>query len=135
MRTLKMTITYLNPDTLHTNPAFTQVAIVEAPTKMIYVGGQNAVNTEGEIVGSDIESQTTQTMKNLIAALDAAGATLGNVFKMTIYIVQGQSLQEGFEAFSQSSDKSSNPPTISVIFVTGLAHPEFLIEIDAVAAI
>lgn len=130
-----MTITYLNPDTLHTNPAFTQVAIVEAPTKMIYVGGQNAVNIEGEIVGSDMESQTTQTMKNLIAALDAAGATLGNVFKMTIYIVQGQSLQEGLEAFSQLSDKSANPPTISVIFVTGLAHPEFLIEIDAVAAV
>lgn len=130
-----MTITRLNPDTLHKNPAFTQVAIVESPTRMIYVGGQNAVNEAGEIVGRDIASQTTQTLKNLIAALDAAGATLQDVFKMTIYIVQGQPMHEGLAAFQQLPESSANPPTISVLIVAGLANPEFLVEIDAVAAI
>lgn len=130
-----MTITRLNPANLPKNPAFTQVAIVEAPTRMIYVGGQNAVNEAHEIVGQDIATQTTQTIKNLIAALDAAGATLQDVFKMTIYIVQGQPVHEALAAFQQLPESSANPPTISVVIVAGLANPEFLIEIDAVAAI
>lgn len=129
-----MTITRLNPDNLHKNPAFAQVAIVEASARMIYIGGQNAVNQVGDVVGQDIFAQTTQTMKNLIAALDAAGASWQDVFKMTIYIVQGQPIHEGFEAFQRLMKGNSYPPIVSVVIVVGLANPEFLIEIDAVAA-
>ena len=129
-----MTITRLNPDTLHKNPAFTQVAVIDPAATLIYVGGQNAVNRDGEIVGKDIATQTVQAMNNVVAALEAAGATLKDVFKMTIYIVQGQPLQEGFAASQQFAELSTHPPTISGIFVAGLAHPDFLVEIEAVAA-
>ena len=130
-----MTITRLNPDTLHKNPAFTQVAVVQPPATLVFVGGQNGVNTQGEVVGQDIAIQTVQAMKNVTAALEATGATLRDVFKMTIYLVQGQSLQEGFAASQQFWTPDTPAPTISVIVVAGLAHPDFLIEIEAVAAI
>ena len=130
-----MTITRLNPDSLHKNPAFTQVAVVAPPATLIYVGGQNGVNSQGEVVGHDIASQTIQAMKNVTAALEAAGAGLPDVVKMTIYMVQGQSLQEGFAASQKLQDLQTHPPTISVIVVAGLAHPDFLVEIEAVAAI
>lgn len=129
-----MSISRLNPDTLHQNPAFTQVITVSNPNKLIYVGGQNSVDKEGNIVGDDIATQTRQTLQNVVAALEAAGATLADVVNMKVYMVQGQSLQEGFEAFG-AMQNNAPPPTISVLFVAGLANPQFLVEIEAVAAL
>ena len=130
-----MAITRLNPDTLHKNPAFTQVAVVDKAAKLVYVGGQNAVNAKGEVVGDDIATQSAQAYKNVIAALGAAGATMADVFKMTIYMVQGQSFAAGYAAIMPLIDPKTPPPTVSGIMVVGLANPKFLIEIEAVAAV
>ena len=129
----------LSPDTLHKNPAFSQLAVVSAGAKLVYVGGQNGVNKEGKVVGSDIGSQAEQAYKNLLAALEAAGASLADVFKMTIYIVEGQSLQEAFQAAQRVNPTlaqgNAAPPIVTGLFVSALATPEYLIEIEAVAAI
>ena len=133
-----MTIQRINPDTMHKNPAFTQVATVTNPSKWIFVGGQNGVDATGKVVGKDIASQSAQAYRNVITALEAAGASLQDVFKMTIYIVQGQDLRAGFAAVQavQAQQKAQvAPPTVSGIFVAGLAHPDYLIEIEAVAAV
>ncbi len=133
-----MTIQRINPDTMHKNPAFTQVATVTNPSKWIFVGGQNGVDATGKVVGKDIASQTEQAYKNVITALEAAGASLNDVFKMTIYIVQGQSLQEGFAAVQKvqkTQPQPLAPPIVTGMFVAGLAHPDYLIEIEAVAAV
>lgn len=130
-----MSITRINPDTMHKNPAFTQVATVSASSTLVYVGGQNGVNAEGKVVGKDIASQSEQAYRNMITALEAAGATLADVFKMTIYLVQGQSLQEAFGAVQKLQTERVEPPTVSMMMVAGLANPDYLIEIEAVAAI
>jgi len=130
-----MSIKRLNPDTLHKNPAFTQVAVVDKSAKLVYVGGQNAVNTKGEVVGEDIATQSVQAYKNVIAALEAAGATMADVFKMTIYLVQGHSFADGYGAIMPLIDPKVPPPTVSGMMVVGLANPKYLIEIEAVAAI
>jgi 2-iminobutanoate/2-iminopropanoate deaminase len=130
-----MSVKRINPDTMHKNPAFTQVAVVEKPSKLVFVGGQNGVNAKGEVVGKDIASQSEQAFKNVIAALEAAGATLQDVFKLTIYMVQGQSLQEAYAPVQKIGGLEVAPPTVSMMMVAGLANPEYLIEIDAVAAI
>ncbi len=130
-----MSIKRLNPDSLHKNPAFTQVAVVDKSAKLVYVGGQNAVNAKGEVVGDDIATQSAQAYKNVIAALEAAGATMADVFKMTIYMVQGQSFAHGYAAIMPLIDRNVPPPTVSGIMVAGLANPKYLIEIEAVAAI
>ena len=130
-----MSITRLNPDTLHKNPAFTQVAVVNRAAKLVYVGGQNAVNAKGEVVGEDIATQSAQAYCNVIAALEAAGATMADVFKMTIYMVQGQSFADGYAAIMPLIDPKAPPPTVSGMMVVGLANPKYLVEIEAVAAI
>lgn len=134
-----MTAQRLSPDTLHKNPAFSQVAVVPASSRIVFVGGQNGVNREGKVVGSDIATQAEQAYKNVVAALEAAGASLTDVFKMTIYIVQGQSLQEAFRAAQRVNPSLGlgdvTPPIVTGMFVSALANPEYLIEIEAVAAI
>lgn len=129
-------IQYINPDGLNKNPAFTNVIVVTGPVKTVYIGGQDAVDGSGTIVGKgNIELQTQQVLANLETAVKAAGGGIENIVKWTIYLVQGQSLREGFEAFQRFWGHRPNPPTISMMFVSGLANPDFLIEMDAVAVI
>jgi len=129
-------IQYINPDELSKNPAFSQVVTTQGNGKTIYVGGQNAVNAKREIIGKgDIGKQTEQVMENLQIALAACGATFENLVKLTIHIAQGQDLLRGFQASQKYLGNLKNPPAITGFFVSALAHPDFLVEIDAIAFI
>src|SRR5260370_32859018 len=85
-------VEYLNPETLHKNPAFTQVISVSGPVKTVYVGAKNAVDAQGNIVGKgDIKAQTQQVLANLREALAAAVAGPEHIIKWNMYLCQGQS--------------------------------------------
>ena len=129
-------VKHINPEGLPKNPAFTNVVTVTGPAKTIYIGGQDAVDASGAIVGKgDLKAQTEQILKNIQAALAAAGAQPEHVIKWNIYVVQGQSVQDGFAAFQSVWGNPPNPPVITVAFVAGLGHPDFLAEIDAIAVV
>jgi len=129
-------VQYINPEGLSKNPAFSQIVITQGKGKTIYIGGQDAVNTQGEIVGKgDIAEQTAQVMKNVQTALSACGATFDNLVKLSIYIVHGQDIYRGFQASQKFLGNLANPPAISGFFVAALANPGYLVEIDAIAFI
>jgi len=129
-------VEYLNPDTLNKNPAFTNVVIASGPVRTVYIGGQDAVDASGAIVGKgDFKAQTQQVLQNMQAALAAADAQLEHVVKWNLYILQGESLQDGFEIYQRIWGNRPNPPAISAMFVSGLAHPDFLLEMDAIAVV
>jgi enamine deaminase RidA (YjgF/YER057c/UK114 family) len=129
-------VRYIDPDSLNNNPAFTNVVVVEGNVKTVHIGGQDAINASGEIVGKgDIVAQTEQILANVRAALEAGGARPEHIIKLNIYIVEGQSLQAGFAAFQNAWPEVPNPPAITGVFVSGLAHPDFLVEMDAVAVV
>ena len=129
-------VEHLNPAGLHPNPAFTQAVVVSGPAKTIYVGGQDSVDADGNIVGkSDMAAQTEQALKNLEIALRAAGAGPEHIVKWNIYIVQGHDLMPGFIASQRFWAGRPNPPAITGVIVAALAHPDFLVEIDAVAVV
>ncbi|HEY2694405.1 MAG TPA: Rid family hydrolase, partial [Pseudonocardiaceae bacterium] len=70
-------ISLLRPDGLVHSPAFSHVAVVPPGATTIYVGGQDAVDADGNLVGgNDVAAQTRQVMANLVTALAAAGATV-----------------------------------------------------------
>ena len=117
-------------------PAFSQAVVASGNVKTVYVGGQNAVNASGNIVGKgDIGAQSEQALNNVPTALAAGGATLGHVVRWNVYLVQSQSLLPGFEAFQRAWGDRPNPPAITVLFVSGLANPDFPVEIDATAVV
>ncbi len=129
-------VQYVNPETLNKNPAFTNVIVVSESVKTIYVGGQDSVDASGTIVGKgDIQAQTAQVLKNIQAALAAAGADLHHLIKWNMFVVQGQDLRAGFAVFQEVWGNRPNPPAISFAFVAGLANPDFLIEMDAIAVV
>jgi enamine deaminase RidA (YjgF/YER057c/UK114 family) len=136
MKTNENSVRHINPDGLHKNPAYSQAIVVSGVAKTVYVGGQNAVDASGAIVGKgDLKAQTEQVFKNLQIALEAGGAKLENVVKWNVYVVEGQPIEPGFEVFQRVWGKRLNPPVITSAFVSKLAQPDFLVEIDAVAVV
>lgn len=131
-----MKVEHINPEGLFIPQGFTQVITVSGPHKTIYVGGQDSVDERGETVGKgSLKDQTEQTLSNIERALGAAGAQLENVVKWNVYIVQGQDPQAGFEVFRRRWGDRPNPPTITVLFVSALGDPEWLVEMDVVAVV
>jgi len=131
---MNSSIEYINPDGLLKNPAFSQVAITKGNGRTIYIGGQNAITKDLEIIGKgNIALQTEYILNNIEIVLKSCDATLDDLFKLTIYIVQGQDVRNGFAGAQTFLRKLNNPPVISGIIVAGLANPDYLVEIEAVA--
>jgi enamine deaminase RidA (YjgF/YER057c/UK114 family) len=129
-------VEFLNPDGLPRNPAFSNVAVVSGTVRTIYIGGQDAVDADGRIVGiGDIAAQTEQVLRNLRTALTAAGAGPENVVKWNVFIVDGQDFATGYAAFQRVWGTPVEPPVITAAVVKGLAHPDFLVEMDAIAVV
>lgn len=129
-------VEFLNPDGLPRNPAFSNVVVVSGTVRTIYIGGQDAVDADGRIVGiGDIAAQTEQVLRNLRMALTAAGARPEHVVKWNLLIVDGQDIGSGYAAFQRVWGAPPDPPVITFAVVKGLAHPDFLVEMDAIAVV
>ena len=109
---------------------------VETPAgRMVFVSGQVARNAQGEIVGEgDIQAQTRQTLENVQAVLEAAGAPLDDIAKVTVFVTN---LEEHFSQIHQVRAQyfKSDYPASTLVEVKALAHKDLLIEIDAIAVI
>ena len=133
---MEASIEHLNPEGLHKNPAYSQAVAVTGPVKTVYVGGQNAVDSEGTLIGKDdLKAQSVRALRNVEAAVAEAGGRLDNVVKWTVFIVQGQPIPAGFEAFMEVWPVGAKPPVVTVAIVDGLGNPDFLVEIEAIAVI
>jgi enamine deaminase RidA (YjgF/YER057c/UK114 family) len=128
-----MTITHVNPPSMHSSPAFSQGTIVPAGARMLYVGGQNGVGPDGNVVADTLQGQTEQALRNVITVLAEAGATQSDVAKLTIHLAEGGDVNAGFAA--SLAVWGANPTAITVVQVPSFSNPEFLVEIDAVAAL
>jgi enamine deaminase RidA (YjgF/YER057c/UK114 family) len=129
-------VTHINPESMHRNPAFSQAVAVVGPVKTIYVGAQTAQDASGAIVGKgDIAAQTEQVLANVETCLAAAGAGPEHIVTWTIYVKQGEPLQAAFGAFQRWWGARPDPPANSVVASPDLSNPDFLIAIDAVAVV
>lgn len=99
---------------------------------LIMLAGQVATDAEGRTVGgSDIKDQARRVYENIQAALEAAGAGMEDVIRLTVYLTDQASIPGSMEA---RREWFSPPyPASTLLIVSGLAKPEWLIEIDAVA--
>ena len=100
---------------------------------LVFLAGQVAQDDEGSVVGrGDVEAQAVQVFENLKAVLASAGATFDDVVKMTTYTTSLAYRAKIAEVRARYF-KTYFPPNTFVV-VAGLATPEYLLEIEAVAA-
>lgn len=131
-----MSVTHLNPDGMYRSPVFSQGIILPANARILLIGGQNGVNAQGEVVArGDVVKHTEQALVNLQKVLEAAGVGLEDLVKVTIIMQQDIDLHAAFGAWMAVWGQGTNPPTVTALRVTGLANPDFLIEIEAQAVL
>lgn len=128
----------INPQSLFNSLqyGFSQ-AVVAQGTKQIFLSGQVAVNEAQETVEGGMEEQTLASLENIKTALAAAGATIEYITMLRIYIKEDANSYDAQLAISDALKTffGNYAHASSWVVVTGLALPEWLIEIEAQAVI
>ena len=126
-----------SPATLPPPTGYSHVAKVNKGT-LVYIAGQVSSDVSGKLVGeNNFEVQVEQVFKNVKFALEAAGATMADIVKMNTYLVAEVSQDDvpKMRAICDRYVDKEKPPASTLVVVSRLARPGWLIEIEVVAAI
>ncbi len=128
-------ITRINPKTISKPLAsYSHVVTAEAGKKLVFCAGQVAADVDGNVLPpDDFDAQAKMVMKNLISALAAGGAKISDVTKITIYICNPHDVPKARGILKTYFGK--HPPGSTLCILRGLAHPHFLLEIEAIAVV
>ena len=130
-------IRHVNPTELETPPGYSQIVDVRA-NRLIFIAGQAAVDRNGQVVGKgDFTAQAEQVFRNLSAALAAVGGNAANLVKLTVFLRNMSDLAAFRDVRKRflSSVTPAAAPAITLVEVSRLYGADFMIEIEAVAAI
>ena len=123
----------ISPKSVHSTAGVGYSHVARAGNTL-YIAGQVALDRDNRLVGEgDIEAQVRQVYANLRAILEELGGTLASVVKFTTYLASRQHL-EAFRKVRNEVLREPFPPN-TLVFVQGLARPEYLVEIEAIAVL
>lgn len=111
--------------------------VVTSPGKLVFIAGQVARDAKGNLVGKDdLKAQTDQVFANLKAALASTGATFNDVVKINWYVKSYKA--EYLPVLREVRDRyinKTNPPASTLVGVASLANDDYMLEVEAVAAL
>ncbi|HTV28510.1 MAG TPA: RidA family protein [Xanthobacteraceae bacterium] len=113
---------------------FSQATVVEAKGRLVFVSGMTARRPDGSIAGiGNIEEQTRQVCENIKSAVEGAGGTMNDVCRVDVYVRN----MEHFDAIHKIRRQYFTPPlpASTMVEVTKMVSPDYLIEINAIAVI
>jgi 2-iminobutanoate/2-iminopropanoate deaminase len=113
---------------------FSQAIAAEAKGRIVFISGMTARRADGSIAGvGDIEAQTRQVCENLKNAVESAGGTMDHICRVDVYVRN----IEHFQTIHKVRREYFKPPApaSTLVEVTKMVHPDYLIEINAIAVI
>ncbi|MCT3922584.1 RidA family protein [Elizabethkingia anophelis] len=128
-------IQFKNTDSVFQIKGLSQV--VEVPlgaSRMLILSGQVPVNQKGEVVGSDIRTQSRQVFQNIQSVLEYCGANLNDIVKLGIFTTDISKIAEFREVRDQFIN-TTNPPASSLLEVKGLFRKDVFIEVEVTAIV
>ena len=131
-----MSVKLLNPPSLYDSSpnAYSQLAFVAAGSRLLFVSGQGGDNPDGSFA-ADFTAQATAAFRNLGFAIEAAGAKVTDVAKITVMIVGHDMEKLGVMQAAQRVLFGGHYPAATLIPVPCLALPQMQIEVEAVVAL
>ena len=125
--------TYLNPSGIADPSPSGFTAVVKAGNT-VYIAGMVAQDENGNVVGAgDAEAQTRQIWRNIEVAVQAAGGSLTDIVKTTTYVTGIE--HAGAVRAVRGELFPSNPPTSTLLVVSELANPAYVVEIESIAVV
>jgi len=101
----------------------------------VFIAGQVALDSEGKLIGEgDITAQVEQVFQNLRTVVTACGGSMDDVAKITIYVTDA-AYRPAVAAARQRHFAEGQYPASTYLVISGLAVPQLLVEIEAVAMI
>jgi 2-iminobutanoate/2-iminopropanoate deaminase len=113
---------------------FSQAIAVEAKGRLVFISGMTARRADGTVAGvGDIEAQTRQVCENIRSALESAGGTLDDVCRVDVFV---RNIEHFDKIHKVRREYFKAPaPASTMVEVTKMVHPDYLIEINAIAVI
>ena len=107
--------------------------MIEARGRILFISGMTSRRPDGTIAGiGDVEAQTRQVCENIKAAIEAAGGTMDDICRVDVYCRN----MEHFEIHKVRREYFKSPPPAStMVEITKMTSPEYLIEINAIAVL
>ena len=113
---------------------FAHANAIEARGRLVFISGMTSKAADGSVVGvGDIEAQTRQMCENVKAAVEAAGGTMSDICRVDVYVKD----MGGFDIIHRVRREyfPEPPPASTMVAVSGFTHPDYLIEMAAIAVI
>ena len=128
---------HINPDGIYKHPAFTRVITVKGPMKIVFVAGQTPADENYQCVSpGDYRAQYIKVMENLEIQLKAAGATWDDVVYKRIFVLDvDEYMRVTHDPEIPKFGNPDMPAPSTMVGVTRLSNPEFLVEIDLMAIV
>lgn len=104
---------------------------VHAGARTLYVSGQVGVGGDGRTVEGGFEAQCVQAIANVEAVLRSAGMALSDLVKINVYLTRREDIPLLRDI---RAERLAVAPAVTMILTAGLHAPEWLVEIEAVAA-
>jgi enamine deaminase RidA (YjgF/YER057c/UK114 family) len=123
-------ITANNPPTVRAPTGYTHSMLIEGEQRRLIVSGQVGVMQDGSVPNTG-EGQIVQALANLRAVLEANEMGITNIVKTTVFLTD-RSLLASFRA-ARDAVYGGHAPCSTLLFVSGLADPRFMVEIEAEA--
>jgi 2-iminobutanoate/2-iminopropanoate deaminase len=129
-----MAKTTLNPEGLPVPRGSYSLVNIAQPGRMVFIAGQTASDTAGNVVGvGDARAQTRYVLGKIQRAVEAAGGTINDVVAMSVFTTDVRYHRDINE--TRREVLAENFPTSTMVQVVALARPELLLEINAIAVI
>jgi reactive intermediate/imine deaminase len=113
---------------------FSHATTIEAKGRLVFISGMTARRPDGSIAGiGDISEQTRQVCENIKAAVEAAGGSMDDICRVDVYVRN----MEHFDAIHKVRGQYFKPPlpASTMVEVTKMTSPDYLIEINAIAVL
>ncbi len=113
---------------------FSHATTIEARGKLVFVSGMTAHQPDGSVAGiGDVEAQTRQVCENVKAAVEAAGGTMEDICRVDVFVRN----MEHFDTIHKVRREyfSSPLPASTMVEVTKMTNPDYLIEMSAIAVV
>lgn len=124
---------FVNPEGVYTPPAaYTQTVAVPPNARWVVLAGQVGMTTDGKLAAG-IEAQAEQCYRNVLACLKAHGMGPEDIVKFTVYLTDNRYIP-AYRAAREKVIGNQYKPAATLVVVDGLAAPEMLVEIEAIAA-
>jgi enamine deaminase RidA (YjgF/YER057c/UK114 family) len=126
-------VRHSNPSGMTQPTAYSQVVEVNGPHRLVFVAGQTGVDPSGK-AAEGFRAQAVQVFTNIKTALASVGGSMDHVVRITTYLTDIQQDADAYrEVRASFLTNRSALPASTLVQVTRLANPAYLIEVDAIA--